>query len=95
MDTMQLRAEQLIISCCLSEPSCIHDIMGAINTSMFQSPINKVVFEAISILYLEQQPINTITVFTKIKESKSIHVRDAAIEVSNLASSFDFSKNTN
>lgn len=92
MDTMQLRAEQLIISCCLSEPSCIHDIMGAINTSMFQSPINKIVFEAISFLYLEQQPINTITVFTKIKDSKSIHVRDAAIEVSNLASSFDFSK---
>jgi replicative DNA helicase len=92
MDTMQLRAEQLIISCGLSEPSCIHDIMGAINTSMFQSPINKIIFEAITFLYLEQQPINTITVFTKIKESKSIHVRDAAIEVSNLTSAFDYNK---
>ncbi len=92
MDAMQLRAEQLIISCGLSEPSCIHDIMGTINTSMFQSPINKIIFEAITFLYLEQQPINTITVFTKIKDSKSIHVRDAAIEVSNLASSFDFTK---
>jgi hypothetical protein len=59
-----------------------------VNMDMFELPIHKLIFENITDIYLEQQPINLITVYKSIQQNKSLNKRDAAIELSNIHSMF-------
>ena len=88
MNQIQLRSEKLVINAILTEPSCIHDVMGRVNLDMFELPVHRLIFENITAIYLDQQPINLITVFKNIQQSKSLNNREATIELSNIHSMF-------
>lgn len=88
MDKIQLRSEQLVINSILTEPTCIHKVMARINLDMFELPIHKLIFENITRLYLDQSPINLISVYKSIQKDKSIYCKPAVVEISNLHSMF-------
>lgn len=88
MDKIQLRSEQLVINCILTEPTCIHTVMARVILDMFELPMHKVIFENILKLYLDQSPINLISVYKCIQQDKSIYSKDAIVEVSNIHSMF-------
>jgi len=88
MDKIQLRSEQLVINCILTEPTCIHTVMARVILDMFELPMHKVIFENILKLYLDQSPINLISVYKCIQQDKSIYSKDAIVEISNIHSMF-------
>lgn len=88
MDKIQLRSEQLVLNAILTEPTCIHKVMSRVTLDMFEMPIHKTIFENILNLYLEQQPINLISVYKSIQQDKSIYSKNAIVELSNIHSMF-------
>lgn len=88
MDKIQLRSEQLVINCILNEPTCIHKVMSRVKLDMFELPIHQLIFENILNLYLDQQPINLISVYKRIQQDKSIYSKTAVVEISNIHSMF-------
>jgi replicative DNA helicase len=88
MSKIQQRSEQLVINAILNEPSCIHDVMSSVSSDMFQFPDNKLIFEAISFLYLSQEPVGLITVFKQLSKSKSMNKQQALGELSHIYSMF-------
>ena len=88
MSKIQQRSEQLVINAILNEPSCIHDVMSTISSDMFQFPDNKLIFEAISFLYLSQEPVGLITAFKQLNKSKSMNKQQALGELSHIYSMF-------
>jgi replicative DNA helicase len=55
---------------------------------MFHFPDNKLIFEAISFLYLSQEPVGLITVFKQLSKSKSMNKQQALGELSHIYSMF-------
>jgi replicative DNA helicase len=88
MDKIQLRSEQLVINSILTEPTCIHKVMARVNLDMFELPMHKLIFENITKLYLDQQPINLISVYKSIQQDNSIYSKTAVVELSTLHSMF-------
>jgi replicative DNA helicase len=66
--------------------------MSKVSLDMFSLPIHKLIFEAMVYLYMNQQPINLITVSKELLKSKSIHRQDALSESSKVYSMFSFSE---
>ena len=90
MDKARLRSEQLIINGVISEPDIVHDIMKNISSDMFEYAPNKLIFESISKVYMEQEPINLITVYKEIKKSKSAYKQKSLEEVSAIHTMFNY-----
>lgn len=88
MDKIQLRSEQLVLNAILTEPTCIHKVMARVSLDMFELPMHKTIFENILKLYLDQQPINLISVYKSIQQDKSIYSKTAVVEISNIHSMF-------
>ena len=72
MDKIQLRSEQLVLNAILTEPTCLHKVMARVSLDMFELPMHKTIFENILKLYLDQHPINLISVYISIQQDKSI-----------------------
>lgn len=89
MVKMQLRSEQLVINALLNDPSSIHSIMASISTDMFEFPETKLIFSAMSELYISNNPINLITAYKQLSQSKSIKKQDALNELTNIHSMFN------
>ena len=88
MTAMQLRSEQLVINAILTDPANLHSVMSSVSSDMFQIPVHKIIFEGILTLYMSNEPINLISVFKKMNESKSINKQEALSEVSKVHSMF-------
>jgi replicative DNA helicase len=88
MEGMLLRSERLVIYYILSQPSFIHDIMSRLSLPMFQNPITKLIFEHATKLYLEQQPINLLSLYQDISKSNSLNKQNAASELAKLQGEF-------
>ena len=83
---LRTRSEQLIIKEVLSNPGGVHDIMDRVDSNMFIDPTTKLIFEAITDLYLNHEPINITTINDSIKKSKSIYNKEALLEISKIIS---------
>ncbi len=83
---LRTRSEQLIIKEVLSNPGGVHDIMDRVDFNMFIDPTTKLIFEAITDLYLNHEPINITTINDSIKKSKSIYNKEAIVEMSKIIS---------
>lgn len=90
MSDMKMRSEQLVINAILTDPSCIHNIMSKISYDMFHVPVHKLIFETITNIYLKQDPINLITVFSSLNKSSSINKSESLKELSRIQSMFNF-----
>lgn len=88
MEGMLLRSERLVIYYILSQPSFIHDIMSRLSLPMFQNPVTKLIFEHATKLYLEQQPINLLSLYQDISKSNSLNKQNAASELAKLQGEF-------
>lgn len=88
MSKIQLRSEQLVINAILTNPSEIHSIMSSVSVDMFQFPVNKLIFQSISELYMQNESINLISAYKKINESKSIHKAEALSTTTQVHSMF-------
>lgn len=88
MDKIQLRSEQLVINAILTNPSEIHSIMSSISVEMFQFQVNKVIFQSISDLYMQNEAINLISVYKRINESKTIHKAEALTSTTSIHTMF-------
>lgn len=89
MNPMQLRSEQLVLYSLLMRPDLVHDIMSRVSSDMMQEPKHKVIFESAVALYVEQKPIDTISVYSSIFKHKDVMYRALAQEeVTGLISKF-------
>lgn len=61
MDKIKQRAERLVVSCVMSEPSSLHEIMGSVTHDMFEDAVCGTIFKSVVSLYSSQQVINLIT----------------------------------
>jgi replicative DNA helicase len=66
--------------------------MSKVSLDMFSLPMHKLMFEAMVYLYMNQQPINLITVSKELIKSKSIHKQSALSESSKIYSMFSFTE---
>lgn len=94
MNQTQLRSERLVIHAILANPACIHDVMSKITSDMIELPVNRLLFENITELYIVQQPINLITLAQHISQSKSIYRNDAIQEMASIHSAFDYTQSS-
>lgn len=83
---LRTRSEQIIIKEVLDNPGGIHDIMDKVDFHMFVDPLNKLIFEAITDLYLNHEPINVTSINESVKKKKSIHNKEALLELSRIIS---------
>lgn len=86
MNPIQLRSEQIVLWSLLMNPELVHEIMQRVSKDMLQDPKHKVIFEAAVNLYVEQKPIDVISVYKAIFSIDSIYKQDAQVEVNNLIS---------
>ena len=73
MNNVKLHSEQIIINALITEPSCIHEIMSKVTTDMFDDVVHKVIFSSMTKLYVNQNPINLVTVYSELRRQESIH----------------------
>lgn len=92
MNQMQIRSEQLVLNTIFTDSSSTHVVMSKVSLDMFSLPIHKLMFEAMVYLYMNQQPINLITVSKELIKSKSIHKQSALSESSKIYSMFSFTE---
>ena len=92
MNQTKLRSERLVIHAILANPACIHDVMSKITSDMIELPVNRLLFENITELYIVQQPINLITLAQHISQSKSIYRNEAIQEMASIHSAFDYTQ---
>ena len=90
MNNVKLHSEQIIINAVVTEPSCIHDIMSKVTTDMFDDPINKVIFSSITSLYISQNPVNLVTVYSQIRKQETMYKEKAKEELTRLHSLFTY-----
>lgn len=90
MNQTQLRSERLVLNAILTDPSCIHDVMSKITSDMMELPINRLIFENITELYIIQQPINLIALSKHLVQSKSIYRNDAIQEIASIHTAFSY-----
>lgn len=88
MDKMQIRSEEIVLNSILSEPESIHSIMSSVSSDMFLFPTNKLIFDNIYELYVNGEPINLISVYKYISQSKSLHRQSALESTSSIYSKF-------
>jgi replicative DNA helicase len=88
MNKMQLRSEQLVINCLLSEPSTIHTIMSSVSSDMFEFPEIKLIFESMSSTYISGEPINLISIYKELSKSKSLNKQKALDSITSIFSMF-------
>lgn len=92
MNQMQIRSEQLVLNTIFTDSSSTHVVMSKVSLDMFSLPMHKLMFEAMVYLYMNQQPINLITVSKELIKSKSIHKQSALSESSKIYSMFSFTE---
>jgi replicative DNA helicase len=90
MNNIKLHSEQIIINALVTEPNCIHDVMSKVTTDMFDDPVNKVIFTAITSLYINHNPINLVTVYSEIKKQETMYKQKAKEELTRLHSLFTY-----
>ncbi len=95
MDKIKQRAERLVVSCVMSEPSSLHEIMGSVTHDMFEDAVCGTIFKSVVSLYSSQQVINLITVYQELKKSTSIYAKKAMEESSAIYSEFDYTEKQN
>jgi len=83
---VQIRAENVILHEVLANPGDIHQLMDKVEETMFVDPTNKLVFNAVHKLYINQDPINTTSLIVEINKSKSIFSKEALIQLSKIIS---------
>lgn len=83
---LQTRAEKIVINEALLNPGEVHKLMDKVDESMFVDPVNKIIFKAISELFLSQQPINTTSLAQQVFKSKALHRQEAILAVSEITS---------
>lgn len=88
MNQIQLRSEGIVLSSLLLNPSKVHDIMSRLSEDSFIEPRNKLIFKAAVDLYIEQLPIDTVSVFRSVLKQKSMYKAEAQAEVSSLISKY-------
>lgn len=91
---LQTRSEQLVINAILTEPSCIHAVMSRVSLDMFQIPSHILIFETILDIYLTQQPINLISVYTHLSKKKSLNRQFALSDTTTIHSMFSAQEKT-
>lgn len=90
MNNVKLHSEQIIINALVTEPTCIHDVMSKVTTDMFDDPVNKVIFAAITSLYINHNPINLVTAYSEIKKQETMYKQKAKEELARLHSLFTY-----
>lgn len=95
MDKIKQRAERLVVSCVMSEPSSLHEIMGSVTHDMFEDAVCGTIFKSVVSLYSSQQVINLITVYQELKKSTSIYAKKAMEESSAIYSEFGYTEKQN
>jgi replicative DNA helicase len=90
MNNVKLHSEQIIINALITEPSCIHEIMSKVTTDMFDDVVHKVIFSSMTKLYVNQNPINLVTVYSELRRQESIHKDKAKEELTKLYSLFNY-----
>ena len=75
---LQTRAEKIVINEALLNPGEVHKLMDKVDVTMFIDPVNKIIFKAITDLFLSQQPINTTSLAQEVFKSKALQKQEAA-----------------
>lgn len=83
---IQKRAENVILHDALNNPGDIHQLMDKVEDYMFIDPLNKLIFQSIHTLYINQDPINATSLFVELNKSKSIFSKEAILHVSKIIS---------
>lgn len=89
MTSMQTRSEQLVLNAILTEPHCIHEVMSKVSKDSFHNQIHVLIFESILEIYLSQNPINLISVYSTLNKKKSLHKQAALQEVLKIHTMFN------
>jgi replicative DNA helicase len=88
MEDIKKRSEDIVICAILKEPSYIHHIMSLVSKDMITMPENSVIFKHISELYMENEPINLISVYQGVSKSDLITKKIVLSYVSSVYSMF-------
>lgn len=64
-------AEKAVLGACLIEPEAYGEVKDMLKSEHFYSPANKCIYEAITAVYLNNQPIDIITVSTYVESAES------------------------
>lgn len=83
---LQTRAEKIVINEALLNPGEVHKLMDKVDVTMFIDPVNKIIFKAITDLFLSQQPINTTSLAQEVFKSKALQKQEAAKAISEMTS---------
>jgi replicative DNA helicase len=65
-----LDAEKALLGSIMLAPDTMHDITDIVNKNTFYSEKNRIIFECMSELLEKREPIDAVTVTTKLKEKK-------------------------
>jgi len=88
MEDIKKRSEDIVICAILKEASYIHHIMSSVSKDMITTPESNVIFNAVSDLYMENEPINLISVYQHISKSDTAIKKIALLHLSSVYSMF-------
>ena len=88
MNQIQLRSEQLVLYALLMKPEIVHEIMSKISSDMFLDNVNKIIFETAVSLYVEQKPINVVSLIPSVSSQNSMYKTQVRNEVMSIVSKF-------
>ncbi len=88
-----LEAERSVLGAILIDPEAIIKVADLINEDSFYLPAHQIIFKAMRELYEEGEPIDVITVTSKLRKTKSLKKVGGAAFIAKLSSSFALSSN--
>jgi replicative DNA helicase len=90
MIEIQERCEGIVLSTILTDAKNTHKIMGRVSEGMFKNKHNRLIFKASVSLYVEQIPIDIVSVSKKMMADRAQYPKAVFTEMSNITSSFSF-----
>lgn len=88
-----IEAEDSLIGSLINNPEAYFDICNIVKTESFYKDSSKCIFDAISILAKNNEPIDLVTVTTKLKSLKKLDTIGGAFHLTELSSKYSFSYN--
>jgi replicative DNA helicase len=86
MIEIQQRSEEVVLNSIFTDPKTIHDIMNRVSSDMFKDFTNKLLFEASVELYVEQTPIDIVSMSKHILQFPKKYDKSILLEISKISS---------
>lgn len=88
-----LEAEQSVLGCILFDSDIAADIMGELEADDFYSGSNKLIFEAMNSIYLDNKPIDFVTLTNELEKSGNLNMCGGITYITSVAQSVPSSAN--